>query len=97
MITMVPNRRQPKVTGVVAQGSEAEGRALFHAKEARHRDRRNNRYEATKHNDEPCCDVPRNSLGRRVCIVVQAIGNAQSIEGGTIVRRVRGELVDDLG
>src|SRR5258705_13505646 len=54
--------------GIVAQGTETEWRALLHAQERRHRNRRDDRQIAAEQDDQAAGDIPRDSLRRGIRI-----------------------------
>src|SRR6266851_8272913 len=65
-----------KCDGVVAKRSETEWRALLHAQEGRHRNRRDDRQVAAEQDDQAARDIPRHCFRSRIRIAEQAVANS---------------------
>ena len=79
-------QEKPERWRVVAQGTERERRRCLSPQAGRHRDRRDDRQEAADDDDNRGCNIPLRSRGRRIRIVIEAIGRSETVESRSIVR-----------
>src|SRR5262249_11384216 len=91
-----PDEETRERAGVVAQGAEAEWRGLLRAEARRHRDGRDDGNESGYGDEEPGGDVEGDGGRRGRRIGGEPEGYAEPVEGRAVVRRRRGELVQDL-